>query len=108
MQVFQLSYPKDSQIILPWQSLLQSLVAPLCVVEMTNILWLHLNKQQMQSPGLLDVFLLFSGISSHKVTLILNCIQMLSLIVQDTCIYLFTFVTFHAILVMARNVEHSF
>jgi hypothetical protein len=91
--------------MLTWQSLLQSLVAPLCVVEMTNILWLHLNKPQMKSSGLLGAFLLFSGVSSHKVALILNCIQMLTIIVQDTCIYFFTFVTFHAILELARNVK---
>jgi hypothetical protein len=89
--------------MLTQQSLLQLLVAPLCVVEMIEILWLHLNKSHMKSSRLFGAFLYFSGISSHKVALILNFIQMLTIIVQDTCIYLFAFVTFHAILELARN-----
>jgi hypothetical protein len=83
-------------------------VAPLFVVEVTDLLWLQLNKSQMTSPpGLLGAVLLLSGISSQKVVLISNCIYMLTKVVQDTCIYFFTFVTFHAILEWQENVEHN-
>jgi hypothetical protein len=74
-------------------------MAPLCVVEATEIMWLRLNKPQMKSsPGLLGAVLLLSGISSHKAALLSNCIQALAKAVQDACIYFFTFITFHAIL----------
>jgi type IV secretory pathway VirB3-like protein len=78
------------------------------VVEMTNILWLQLNKPQVKSSGLVGAFLLLSGVSSRKVAFILNCIQMLTIIVQDTCIYFFAFFTFHAVLELARNVDYNF
>lgn len=86
----------------------ESLVAPLCVVEVTELLWLQLKKPQMTSPpGLLGAVLLLSGISSQKVVLISNCIHMLTKVVQDTCIYFFTFVTFHAILEWQENIQHN-
>lgn len=86
-------------------SLFQSLVAPLCVVEVTDILWLHLTKPHLKSsPGLLSALLLLSGISTHKTALISHCIQMVVKAVQDTCIYFFTFITFHAILEWPKNI----
>jgi hypothetical protein len=99
------SYPKLPPLI---YSLLQSLVAPLCVMEVTELLWLQLKKPQMTSPpGLLGTVLLLSGISSQKVVLISSCIHMLTKVVQDTCIYFFTFVTFHAILEWQENIQHN-
>jgi hypothetical protein len=81
-------------------------VAPLCVVEVTDILWLHLSKTQLKSsPGLLGTLLLLSGISTHKAALISDCIQMLVKAMQDTCIYFFTFITFHAILEWSKNIQ---
>lgn len=82
------------------------MVAPLCVVEVTDILWLHLSKPQTKLPsGLLGAVLLLSGISTHKAALISDCIQMLVKAVQDTCIYFFTFITFHAILEWPKNIQ---
>jgi len=87
-------------------SLFQSLVAPLCVVEVTDILWLHLSKPQLKSsPDLLGTLLLLSGISTHKAALISGCIQMLVKAMQDTCIYFFTFITFHVILEWPKNIQ---
>jgi hypothetical protein len=78
------------------------------VVEVTDLLWLQLNKPQTTSPpGLLGAVLLLSGISSEKVVLLSNCIHMLTKVVQDICIYFFAFVTFHAILGWQENTEHN-
>jgi hypothetical protein len=84
------------------------MVAPLCVMEVTEVLWLQLNKPQMiSSSGLVGAVLLLSGISSHNIAMITNCIQMLTKIVQDTCVYFFTFITFHAFLEWKENIQHN-
>lgn len=81
-------------------------MAPLCVVEVTDILWLHLSKPQLKSsPGLLGTLLLLCGISAPNAALISDCIQMLVKAMQDTCIYFFTFITFHAILEWPKNIQ---
>ena len=77
---------------------LQNVLAPLCLAEITDFLLLRMGQWKTKSPpGLFAAVLLLSGVPPQKIAPYTLCLHLMTRLGQDACVYIFSFVTFHAL-----------